>query len=94
MVSLFYFYSMIYVYVLYSAEFDRIYIGMTNNLERRIHEHNTGQNKSTKAYLLWKHIYSEVFENRMEARKREKYLKSFRGRTFIRLHFIPNATQS
>ena len=79
---------MINVYVLYSKSFDRIYIGMTNNLERRVSEHNLGQNKSTKAYLPWKHIHVETYPTRVEARKREKYLKTFRGRTFIRENII------
>ncbi len=81
---------MIFVYVLYSKEFDRLYIGMTNNLERRFVEHNTGKNKSTKAYLPWVKIHKESFETRMEARKREKYLKTYRGRMFIRKNYLCN----
>ncbi len=78
----------IYVYVLYSSDFDRIYIGMTNNLNRRLQEHNSGQNKSTKAYLPWKHIHQELFPDRITARAREKYFKSYRGRHYIRTQIL------
>jgi putative endonuclease len=57
---------------------------LTNNLERRFNEHNNGKNKSTKAYVPWQLIYVEGFETRIEARKREKYLKSGIGREFIK----------
>ncbi len=61
---------------------------MTNNLDRRLLEHNTGKNKSTKAYLPWVKIHTEEFEDRLSARKREKYLKTFRGRTLIREKYL------
>ena len=81
---------MIHVYVLYSQIHDRIYIGMTNNLDRRLKEHNRGNNQSTKAYLPWIKIITEEYENRLDARKREKYLKSYRGRVFIRKILLNN----
>ena len=76
--------NMYTTYVLYSQNFDRIYIGLTNNLERRFKEHNAERNKSTKAYCPWEIVHTEKFETRIEARKREKYLKSYRGRKYIR----------
>ena len=72
------------VYVLYSINFGRKYTGLTNNLDRRLKEHNSGQNKSTKAFVPWTLIYQEHFDNSIEARKREKYLKSGIGREFIK----------
>jgi len=57
---------------------------MTDNLERRLKEHNTGKMKSTKGYLPWVLFYSEKVETRLEARKREIFLKSGAGRQFIR----------
>ena len=71
------------VYVLRSLKTDRRYVGLTNDLERRIKEHNNGKGKSTKGFLPWKLVYSEKFENRIEARKREKYLKSGIGRAYL-----------
>ncbi|MGV6829622.1 MAG: GIY-YIG nuclease family protein [Flavobacteriales bacterium] len=75
---------MYYVYVLYSNKFKRSYTGLTKNLERRIREHNTKQNRSTKAYTPWELIIEEEYKTRIEARKREKYLKSGIGRDYIK----------
>ena len=75
------------VYILHSVSFNRTYTGMTNNLERRLNQHNTGRNKSTKGFAPWKVIYKESFETRLEARKKEKYLKSGVGREFMKTLF-------
>ena len=71
------------VYVLQSLKLNSRYVGLTNNLDRRIEEHNSGRNRSTKGFLIWKLIHFEKFENRIEARKREKYLKSGVGRAYL-----------
>ena len=75
---------MYFVYAIYSISFDRLYIGFTNDLSRRLNEHNSKKNKSTKAYVPWKLIHKEGFETRLDARKREKYLKSGIGREYLR----------
>jgi putative endonuclease len=72
------------VYVLESETFNRVYIGMTNDLQRRIKEHNIGKTKSTRFYKPWKIVFVESFPGRKEAREREKYLKSGIGREFIK----------
>jgi putative endonuclease len=74
---------MILVYVLQSEKDGRLYKGMTNDIKRRILEHNSGKHRSTKPYRPWKLIYSEEYETRAEARKREKYLKSGAGREYL-----------
>ena len=72
------------VYVLYSDVYDKIYIGQTENLERRLFEHNNGSlSKYTKRYMPRKVIYSEKYKSRSEAFIREKQLKSQKGREFI-----------
>jgi putative endonuclease len=71
------------VYVLYSYTFQRRYVGLSSNPERRLQEHNSGKTKSTRAYKPWKLIYSEEFYSRKIARDREKYLKSGAGREFL-----------
>ena len=78
---------MFYVYILKSEVDSRFYKGLTSNLERRIKEHNFGKNKSTKAYLPWRLVYFEEFDNRIDARKREKYFKSGQGRNYIKINF-------
>ncbi len=57
---------------------------MTVNVERRVKEHNSGKTKSTKGYRPWILFFYEEFEDRIQARKREKYLKSGIGKEFIK----------
>jgi putative endonuclease len=75
---------MFYTYVIESIEQKYSYTGLTNNFERRLLEHNSGNNKTTKPYKPFKVILVEQFETRILARKREKYLKSGCGREFIK----------
>ena len=75
---------MYFVYVLHSQSYKRNYTGLTKDINLRLKQHNLKQNKSTKAYVPWVLIYSERFETRVEARKKEKYLKSGVGREFIK----------
>ena len=77
-----------YTYVLYSIKFDRLYIGLTNNLKRRLMEHNLGKSKSTKPYLPYKLIHVVESSTRVEARKIEKELKSSVGRRMLREDFV------
>ena len=67
------------VYILKNTRSGRHYIGSTNNLERRITEHSRGQTKSTKQKGSWKLIYKEVYTDIIEARKRERLIKSYKG---------------
>jgi len=77
----------IMAYVIYAikSSFDnRIYVGFTVNLENRLKEHNQGKTKSTKGFRPWVLIYKETAESRIEARKREKFLKSGCGKEFLK----------
>ncbi len=73
---------MYYVYILKSEIKEKTYVGFTNNLERRIKEHNSGKSKFTGKYTPWRVIYQEKFATLVEARVRELYLKSAAGRKF------------
>ncbi|MDY7394518.1 GIY-YIG nuclease family protein [Aureibaculum sp. 2210JD6-5] len=75
---------MINVYVLLSEKFNRTYTGTTKDVEKKLKQHNSKYNKSTKPYVPWVLIYSEPFNTGVEARTREKYLKSGIGREFIK----------
>ncbi len=79
---------MFYVYVLYSPQFDRIYIGQTDNIGNRLERHNSGKVKSTNAYMPWELVHYEKFATRSEAMKREKELKSHKGRDYIRKNLL------
>ncbi len=72
------------VYALSSLTRNYIYIGLTDNLERRIAQHNAGHEKTTKPYLPFIVLYSEVLDTRTEARLREKYWKSGTGKRQLR----------
>ena len=79
------------VYVLENSHSKKIYIGYTADLEKRLKRHNgelptkkssyTTKNKSNGIWIV---IYKESFLLRSEAMKREKELKSSRGRAFIK----------
>ncbi len=73
-----------FVYVLKSKSVDRFYTGFTENLSKRIKEHNYGKVKSTKAYLPYELVYYETFENKTEARKRELFFKTGIGRKIVK----------
>ena len=72
------------VYAIKSEVDNRIYVGFTDNLTRRLREHDSGKTKSTKGFRPWKLFYTERVSERMEARKREKYLKSGSGKEFLK----------
>ena len=75
---------MFYVYVLYSKEYDKIYIGFTSNLDARLANHNHPLNKGwTARYYPWEILYQETYATKHEAMTREKQLKSAQGRQFI-----------
>ena len=78
-----------FVYVLYSSEFERFYVGMSSDVSRRLKQHNLGLVKSTKSFKPWKIQYTEKFNTSVEARKREKYLKSGAGRRWRKQNMGP-----
>ncbi len=73
------------VYALFSEKYDKIYIGFTSDVQKRLVAHNDERNTGwTAKYRSWKIIYTEELENKSDALKREKQLKTSRGRNFIR----------
>jgi len=68
---------MFYVYLLRSKKDNKLYIGYTNDLRRRLEEHNSGKNKSTKYRRPLELIYYEAYKSEQDARQREENLKLF-----------------
>ena len=68
-----------FIYVLKSCVSKRFYIGCTSDLQKRLLSHNQGKTKSTKPYKPWELVYSEKFESKTEAFKREWHLKHPKG---------------
>jgi len=73
------------VYAISSIYKTYIYIGMTSNLDDRLNRHARGYEKTTKPYLPFALIYTEIFLTREEAREQEKYLKSSSGRRHLKI---------
>ena len=75
------------VYILQSESTGRYYIGYTDNMERRLRQHNDPGYQSTKTTKRfpgpWNVVYSEMFDSRSEAMIREKQLKSWKSRVRV-----------
>jgi len=66
---------MYYVYVLKSEKKGFIYVGSTNDLKRRLFEHNNGNVRSTKFYMPLRLVYYEAYLEEKDALEREYRLK-------------------
>lgn len=77
---------MFYVYVLFSFRDHKLYYGYTTDLRKRINEHNAGLNTSTKNRRPLKLIYYEAYISETDAKRREKFLKTGRGREVLKKH--------
>ena len=70
---------MFYVYILKSRKDGKLYIGYTNNLKRRVSEHNEGMNVSTKPRRPLDLLYYGAYVSQADAKKREFNLKNSAG---------------
>jgi len=73
-----------YTYVLHSMKDGDFYTGFTKNLKLRFEQHNKGLIESTKDRRPFKLIYYEACNDQDDATKREKYLKTFHRKMFLR----------
>ena len=73
-----------YVYILANHNDRHFYAGFSTDLVKRIKEHNDGKIQFTKSKSPWKIIYYEAFLNKYDALRREKYLKSTKGKTTLK----------
>lgn len=76
-----------YVYFLVSKKNGDLYIGSTENLNKRIALHNIGRVKSTKAYRPWKLLGFEQYSSRSEAVKKEKFYKAYQQKDILKKRF-------
>lgn len=72
-----------YVYILYNPPNNFIYVGYSEDIKQRIKEHNSGKVKSTKHYKPLDLIFYEAYKNMKDAKRREKYLKTNKGKTAL-----------
>jgi putative endonuclease len=75
---------MYYVYILHSQKDDKLYVGCTNDLERRFREHNSRKVSSTKNRAPLELVFYESFINKKDAFAREQWFKSGYGRNHMR----------
>jgi len=72
-----------FVYIIQSQKDNSFYIGQTNNIQDRLSRHNQGRSQYTKPKRPWKLLYSEEFETRSEAVKREVEFKAFHRKDIL-----------
>lgn len=78
-----------YVYIIQSIQFpDKIYIGQTTSVTRRLYQHNQKTTFHTAKYIPWKLIVYLGFTDTSSAFEFEKYLKSGTGRAMIAKRFL------
>lgn len=74
---------MCYIYILQSQKNGRYYIGSTENIERRLSEHQRGKTVSLKKLLPVKLVFSKKYATMLDARHMEKKMKKFKSRRVI-----------
>ena len=83
-----------FVYVLRSIGYGRYYVGSSERPASRLEEHNRGKVNSTKAYLPWEICYLEEHPSRVEACRRERYIKGRKSRAWIESQLLGKDTGS
>jgi putative endonuclease len=73
-----------FVYILENKDENKYYIGQTNNLTRRIKDHNKGYNVFTSKNKNWQLVYKKEFNSRSDAIKFERFIKRQKSRLFIK----------
>jgi len=71
------------VYILYSNSLDKYCVGCTNDLERRLSEHNRKKRKFTDSGIPWCLVHQEKYKLKSDAMKRERFIKSQKSRQYI-----------
>ena len=81
---------MYFVYILTSKDApERIYIGLTEDLDRRVQEHNAGKSGFSSRYAPWQLQTYFGFTEKKLATSFERYLKSGSGHAFLKKRFLP-----
>jgi len=75
---------MAFTYILYSPRHDKTYVGCSEDWAARLNEHNAGKVKATTSGRPWTIILTEEHAAMLDARRRERYLKSSAGRRWMK----------
>jgi putative endonuclease len=74
-----------YVYILYSESRDEFYKGISENVERRLEEHNEGMSRYTKSGIPWRIVYKKAMDDKRSAIIEEKRVKQLNRRSILLL---------
>ncbi len=77
-----------YIYVLYQPKSRGYYVGVTNDIKRRLYEHRQGKVRSTRYKNEQQKpvlVFAEAFRNKKDAERRENYLKTAKGKRALKL---------
>ena len=74
---------MFWLYILRNNATGRFYIGSTSDLKRRLMQHSKGRTRTTRILKTDNLVYTEEYKTLMEARMREKKLKSYKSRNYL-----------
>ena len=74
---------MYYFYILYSKSIDKYYIGHTGDLSERLRKHNANHKGFTGQADDWEIVYTETFQSKESAYKRERQVKKWKSRKAI-----------
>ena len=72
-----------YVYIIYSESTDKYYSGVTDDLDWRLERHNASWGRYTKRGIPWKIVYTEDYEKKADALKREREIKAGKVETIL-----------
>ena len=81
-----------YTYLLRSKPTNKFYVGVTNNLQQRLKQHNRGLVFSTKHLRPLRLVYFESCLNKDDAYRRERYLKTGMGKRYLKNRLIGGLT--
>ncbi|MDZ4228411.1 MAG: GIY-YIG nuclease family protein [Candidatus Levybacteria bacterium] len=83
--------KMVYItYILLSKSKIKTYVGHTDDLKRRLGQHNRGKGTFSRRYHPWEVLYKEEFIKEIDSIKREKYFKSAAGRRWMKRNLFNN----
>jgi putative endonuclease len=74
---------MYHTYIIFSELLNKYYIGSTEDLKRRLDEHNSGRGAFTKGGSPWRLVWNKEFGSRVEACAEERKIKSKKSRSYI-----------
>jgi putative endonuclease len=74
---------MYYVYIIYSAKVDTYYVGYTQDIQKRLAEHNAGISAFTAKANDWELKYSKPYSSRLQAHQAELFIKKKKNRKYI-----------